>query len=767
MRQHILLGSASMLTLMVAVPVSAQVSQAVPAPASTDSRNNPAPAEAVTTPTGDAPIEVAPVVVRTRNDVGHLDQREGTGSRLGLTPRETPAAINTIDAATILQRGNVTVEDAVAGMPGVTTGGSPGDPASFSMRGFINDQITILRDGIYFGPSNIVNRPENTYNLQDIEVLKGPASVLYGQGAIGGIVNVITKKPVFGPTFYDALFSYGSYNTINSGIGVNTQIGEKVAVRLDLSRTSSSGYVHNDNPNSLNFTAAATIFVNDKLKVDLGLDVLNDSLPSYYGTPLVPTGSAVHPLHGLFTTTNGNFTIDESTRFANYNVSDSVHKSTTISPTALLTYAPAENVTITNLSYGFYAERRWQNAEAYTFLPAGSGAVDAAGTPIPANSIGRDRFYVYHQQHLYGDQLHLLIVNEIFSHTNRATVGVEGSYLQFIRSRGFPDATYADFVNPYALSQGQFGSFPGEFPQSQFPTHIADVAGMAEDALNITRHLKLVTGLRYEWLDLVRDNYRQDGSFNAATSFRSTYHPFNYRVGLVYDVSRDVSLYTQFTTAQDPPGSDIFLANRGQVNGLSSSQQEEIGLKMDYLDGRGAATAAVYNIERSNILTSTSNNTVANVGSQHAFGTELTADVRLTRDWIVNANFAFTQSRYGTFVDPNSGLNADGNKAPDVPTVSAGLFTVYSHAFRQPVDLGLGAHYVGERVGNYSNTLRLNPYELVDVFATWHARPGLDVTGRINNLFNKAYVQWADVNYPSEVLLGRPRYFEVALHVHL
>ncbi len=201
--------------------------------------------------------------------------------------------------------------------------------------------------------------------------------------------------------------------------------------------------------------------------------------------------------------------------------------------------------------------------------------------------------------------------------------------------------------------------------------------------------------------------------------------------------------------------------------GLSASQQEEVGLKMDYWGGRGAATAAVYNIERSNILTTTSNNTVADVGSQRAFGTELTADLRLTRNWVANANFAFTQSRYGTFVDPNSGLNADGNKAPDVPTVSAGLFTVYSRAFGQPVDLGLGARYVGERVGNYSNTLRLNPYELVDVFATWHARPGFDVTGRINNLFNKAYVQWADVNYPSEVLLGRPRYFEVALHVHL
>ena len=83
MRQHVLLGSASVLALMAAIPVSAQVSQAVPAPASADSRKNPPPAEAVTTPTGDAPVKVAPVVVRTRNDMGRLDQKEGTGSRLG------------------------------------------------------------------------------------------------------------------------------------------------------------------------------------------------------------------------------------------------------------------------------------------------------------------------------------------------------------------------------------------------------------------------------------------------------------------------------------------------------------------------------------------------------------------------------------------------------------------------------------------------------------------------------------------------------------
>ncbi len=718
-------------------------------------------------PTADGTLVLPPLNVSgTRVSIDTVDQTNATGSRLGLTARETPAAIDTIDARTMAERGYTHVDEAAASLPGVTTGGSPGDPVGLSVRGFTNNEITMLRDGIYQGPATMVNRPENAFNVQSVELLKGPASILYGQGAVAGALNVITKQPVFGPTTYDGLFSYGSFNTITTGVGMNTQLSDRVAVRVDLSRTSSNGYVHNDDPNSLNFTASLLWNVSDSVTLKLGLDVLHDNLPSYYGTPLVPAANAIDPLKGVVQSSKG-LTIDGATQFANFNVSNSQRKSATVSPTATLTWHPSDDLTITNRAYMFYAERRWQNAESYSFLPAGAGAVNAAGVPIAANQVARDRFYVYHQQHQAGDTLDATVTGQILGLDNKYTVGLDFSYLQFIRDSGFPSADYADSVNPYGVDQGLFGNFPGEFPPRHSPTHITDVAGFAEDVLSLTKHLKLVTGVRIENYDLDRDNYNSSGTFNAATSFHSTYNPNNYRAGLVYDVIPAVTLYGQFVTAQDPPSSNVFLANAGQISGLSGSKQGEIGAKSVFLGGRAQTTLSLYDIHRDNILVTTSNNTVANVGTQHSLGAEISGAVLVTPQWKISANAAYTHARYGTFVDPTSGLNASGNKPPDVPAYTAGLWSIYSDAFGAPVDLGGSVRYVGSRAGDYANTLKLDAYALVDLSATYHLRRGFDLTGRVSNLFNKTYAQWADVNYPTELLLGEPRSFTVALRIGL
>jgi len=98
-----------------------------------------------------------------------------------------------IDNDEMLGRGFSSVEQAADTLPGVTSGGSPGDLEQFTMRGFTGDQIPSLYNGLYIGPANITNRPQNTFNLASVEILKGPASVLYGQGAVGGVVNVVSK----------------------------------------------------------------------------------------------------------------------------------------------------------------------------------------------------------------------------------------------------------------------------------------------------------------------------------------------------------------------------------------------------------------------------------------------------------------------------------------------------------------------------------------------------------------------------------------------
>src|ERR1019366_3352220 len=155
-----------------------------------------------------------------------LEQFTPTGSRLGLSEQELPATLDLIDNDQMIGRGFFNVQQAADSQPGVTSGGSPGDQSQFSMRGFTGNQITVLRNGLYIGPSNMTTRDQNSFNVGSVEILKGPASVLYWQGAIAGAVNVVDKAPSFGAPEIEALAAIGNFGSSNIGIGGTTHVDD-------------------------------------------------------------------------------------------------------------------------------------------------------------------------------------------------------------------------------------------------------------------------------------------------------------------------------------------------------------------------------------------------------------------------------------------------------------------------------------------------------------------------------------------------------------
>ena len=140
-----------------------------------------------------AAFEERVLVTGTRGELG-LAEETATGSRLGLRALDIPASIDVVDSAVMETRGYQRISDAVETMPGVLAGHSPAAPSSFSVRGFTRSQITVLRDGVWLGPANMVMRPQNTFNLDRVELLRGPSSVLNGQGAVAGTINALTKQ---------------------------------------------------------------------------------------------------------------------------------------------------------------------------------------------------------------------------------------------------------------------------------------------------------------------------------------------------------------------------------------------------------------------------------------------------------------------------------------------------------------------------------------------------------------------------------------------
>src|ERR1700730_11268654 len=430
-------------------------------------------------------------VTVTAAKIRSLEQFTPTGSRLGLSAQELPATLDIIDNDEMLGRGFNNVQQAADSEAGVISGGSPGDQSQFSMRGFTGNQITVLRNGLYIGPSNMTTRDQNAFNVGSVEILKGPASVLYGQGAIAGAVNVVDKAPSFGEPQIEGLASAGSFESTNVGLGGTTHFGDSVAIRADVSRTATQGYVAHDPSNTTEATVTALWKALSTLDVQLTVDWLEDNPSTYYGTPLVPASFATQPLTGVISSSTGQ-ALDKRMRFVNYNAGDASIHSSQYWPQLLLKWSPNDKLTVQNFTYYFHAHRAWVNAETYLFT-----TVDLNGNPLASPQINRDRFYVFHQQNLIGDEGSISYKGMVFGLPNTAVAGFDYSHLNFNRVRGFPNN---DLVAPFNPSAGLFRPLlqPGELVPRDSPTHWNDYAAFFEDVIDLAAPVTLVTGARYD-----------------------------------------------------------------------------------------------------------------------------------------------------------------------------------------------------------------------------------------------------------------------------
>lgn len=706
-----------------------------------------AAAQTAQTP-ADTAASVSQVVV-TGHRVRSLEQFTPTGSRLSLSPKDTPATLDAIDAQTIETRGYLSAEEAADSLPGVTSGATPGDLSDFHIRGFSDTQISQLHNGLYVGPSDMVARPQNTYNIQSVEILKGPASVLYGQGAIGGAVNIVNKSPLFGPLRGDAMVAFGSFGTTAVGIGATGSVTDDLALRADISRTSSNGYVDHTPSDSLNATVSLLWRPTPKLDVQLLVDYLSDHPSPYWGTPLVPTAFATDPLKGVVSTTYG-YTLDKRMRSVNYNVADYGIESHQVWPQLFVKYRISDEVVFNNFLYVLDAHRRWKDAETYLFDPA-------------TNLIGRDRFFVDHDQTLIGDQADITFSQPVFGLKNKLNIGIDYSHLDFHRKRGFPNG---DEVDPFNPTPGLFGSRDGA---RTAPTQWDDPAFFFEDILNVTDSLKLVTGFRYDYLSLTRLNYGPDGAFEPSQSFKRVFQPVTYRVGLVYDLNKYVTPYLSYTTGQDPVGSDIFTVDASTNFSLGHSDQIEGGIKANAPDNRAEVTLAIYDIHRNNVLTENGLDSSVPVGSEISRGVEVSGDARLTNQWNLSANLSYDDAHYGQFkfTDAVTGLdvNANGNKLPGAPTWVSNIWTSYTKVLGLPLELGGGLKYVGDEKGDYGNTETVKAYTTLNLYATYSLTPKISVSLRVDNVTDQAY-GIVDVNYERQIILGRPQYIQFDVRAH-
>ena len=220
------------------------------------------------------------------------------------------------------QRGARTLEEALRGAVGVSAGGNPGSPGLASTRGFSGGLLNYLYDGTRVSTPTMSNRPQDTWNYERIEVLKGPASVLFGEGALGGAINFVTKRADRNNPGQEAMLAWGSFGSVRAGLGAGGALGESGAFRIDVSHHQNDGWIERNAQRLDHLTSSASFNLSSTLKLDLSVDALQDDIQTYWGTPLVPAAFASRPT--TVVSDAGGRVIDRSLARTNYNVGNGI-----------------------------------------------------------------------------------------------------------------------------------------------------------------------------------------------------------------------------------------------------------------------------------------------------------------------------------------------------------------------------------------------------------------------------------------------------------
>jgi iron complex outermembrane receptor protein len=670
-----------------------------------------------------------PVISVTATQESELQQPVATGSRLPVTQKQTPASIDLITREQLQERGDTSVINAITRATGISSMGHPGNGGSaLSARGF-NDSSSVMQlyDGInqYGGVGQTF--PFSTWSVDRIEVLHGPAAVIYGNGAIGGVVNIIPKKPTRGLIQHEVQATIGTDNTQRLGLGSGGAINDVLSYRVDLDGERSNGWVDMGDSRNMTFSGALRMDVTPDFHLQLNYAQGRQEPMRYFGIPLVNNQpwSALHN--------------------KNYNVADSKIVYNDRRTELSAEWTPNSTTTVRNRLYVIDSKRHYRNAEYATYNTT-SGMIDRT-----------DNTEIRHDQTQTGNMTDVAFAHSLFGLQANTSVGVEfnSSRLTHTNNRYLGTTTSVDPFNPVP------GSFVSDFPTiPRYRNKAEQYAVFAENRLALTPRWSVLTGVRYDNTSVTREDLIANN-----TAFDSTFANTSWRIGTVYDITPDLTFYTQYAKAADPVSGILMLSPANASYQPATGKQIEAGIKQSFMNKQGELTLSVYEITKNNLLTRdpTNANNRLQVGQRSSRGIESTLSLAFARNWQLDANIALLRARYDDFREPGNGgtVSRAGNVPTDVPERLANAWVSWRYLPNWTASAGM--RYVGKRYADNANTLAMPSYTTTDLALQWQATPKTRVALRGVNIFDKQYYTTAYYT-ATQWFSGPGRQVELTVH---
>ncbi|AIF48388.1 TonB-dependent receptor [Dyella japonica] len=701
--------------------------------------------------------------VRVRSTVVNTTSPKFTAPLL-----DTPRSVTVVPQQIIQQTAATSLLDVLRQVPGITFGaGEGGNPNGDRpiIRGF-DSESSVFIDGVRSSGS----QSREIFDIEQVEVMKGPSSAYTGRGGVGGSVNLVTKMPR-AENFVRATAGVGTDNYYRGTADWNQQVGADTAVRLNVMGHSNDVPGRNG-PDMSRWGIAPS--------VTFGLRAPTSVTLSYYHLQSDDTPDSGIPYNNPFAATspyarlNGDGRPYSVPRGTYYGWLDrDFQKQSNDVGSILLKHDAGDgwllrNATVYARSTNDYIWTQPDDSQGNFLVNGGiwrrNNNRDSSTTSLTNQTDLTGEFET-------GSLKHSLAAGiELSSEKTRRT-----SYLVDPAKNASDTHNTGSIVNGACSSKYGIGA-PSNYwcTSAQAPTPHDPFNGAIIGGQNPTR---IVTDTRSAWaFDTVTfdpqwsvnggvrfDSYSTRSTATTSTTGAVTHLSndsdfWNYQLGVVYKPAANGSIYLSWGTSSNPPGVD---AGDG-ADGLAvtnadlkpeSSRNIELGTKWDVLDQRLSLTAAVFRSEKTNarVATGGRGSPQINAGEQLVDGIELGFSGQVTERWSIYGGYTYLDSE---LVKTGPGdATSRGNAFPNTPRNSATLWTTY--AITSQWTVGGGAYYQDKVFGNTANTKWVPSYARFDAMVSYAVNARLSLQLNVQNLTNRYYFDKAYAAHYASVAPGR------------
>lgn len=637
---------------------------------------------------------------------GYVATRSSAGSKTDTALIDNPQSVTVITREQMDAQGVQTLDQALRYVPAASSQDNDLRFDQLSIRGFDADSYL---DGTKLNRTTWFANPRiDPYFLERIDVLRGPASVLYGQASPGGVVDMVSKRPTDDP-FHSVLLSIGNYDRRQLGVDFGGPLDASGQWLYRITGLARDANTQTDHIGDERFGIAPALTWRPSEATSLTLlsnfqrdpqGGLFNPLPAY-GTVLYNPNGKINPDHYL-----GDPQRDHFTR--------------------------------TQYSIGYLFEHRFNDSvQVRQNLRYLHDDIDYYQTSLSSllNADNRTGYYWgnINKEHMgqftLDNQVQVDFSTGNLQHTLLAGVDYQYLYNHIHRGGAYFGANAIDIYDP---DFSEIASVPVSLNQS---TRLTQLGGYFQDQVRLDRWL-LTLGGRFDWArTLDTQQSATTGAVSSSTDQRD--HAFTWRTALNYKFDSGVAPYLSYSTSFQPQTGNSWT---GSSFAPTLGKQYELGVKYQPTGMRAYITAAVYDLRQTNVLTSDPLhvNYQVQTGEVRSRGIELEGHAEITKNFSVLASYSHL---YQTVLRSNDG---DQGKHPtSQPTQMAsawGDYTIDGGPWDK-LGFGMGVRYVGKSYGSADNTLTVPQHTLVD--AASHYSVGQWMLGlNANNLFNKTYVSY-------------------------